>query len=97
MSSALGWSQTCDCSISMMGPWVEHCRRSSLDLQRVKQGAAKFGLSLNHEKSKVISIDPGAREPLLTAVRSLNVTNSDCASLLGSPPGWCGLHRSSQL
>ena len=29
MSSALGRSQTCACSISMMGPWVEAHRRSS--------------------------------------------------------------------
>ena len=37
------------------------------DLQRVEQGAAELGLSLNHEKSEVISIDPAARKPLLTA------------------------------
>ena len=57
------------------------------DLQRVEQGAAELGLSLNHEKSEVISIDPAAREPLLSAAPNLSVTNPDCASLLGSPLG----------
>ena len=55
------------------------------DLQRVEQGAAELGLSLNHEKSEVINIDPAAREPLLSAAPNLSVTNPDCASLLGSP------------
>ena len=57
------------------------------DLQLVEQGAAELGLSLNHEKSEVISIDPAAREPLLTVAPSLSVTYPDCSSLLGSPLG----------
>ena len=57
------------------------------DFQRVEQGAVELGLSLNHEKSEVISIDPAAREPLLTTAPNLSVTNPDCASLLGSPLG----------
>ena len=57
------------------------------DLQWVEQGAAELGLSLNHEKLEVISIDPAAREPVQTAAPHLSVTNPDCASLLGSPLG----------
>ena len=57
------------------------------DFRQVEQGAAELGLSLNHEKSEVISIDLAAREPLLTAAPNLSVTNPDCATLLGLPLG----------
>ncbi len=57
------------------------------DLRLVEQGAAELGLSLNHNKSEVISQDSVSRETLLTATPDLSVTKPDCATVLGSPLG----------
>ena len=57
------------------------------DLRLVEQGGKELGLSLNHEKSEVISIDPTTTDTLLTTAPNLQPTDPSSATLLGSPLG----------